>query len=206
MKLVATAGLTALSGCWSRDTSTPTPSASHTPTARGTPPSESPAVTSQTEVTETPTPAFLRGPGVDAVDEVVRSEWADRFDSFVNVAAAGGDQSGGAPIDDVLASAVDDDTLVFFPEGEYSGRSVDIPDLRNVGLVSPQGLETTLTPAAPASESGPDFLKLHRVRNLLLDGFDFDFRQAGYGGITQVHALGDFTVRNVRVRGPMPGS
>lgn len=155
---------------------------------------------------------FFEGPPEE--DETVTEEYSppdsepsnlSRFENVVDIVEAGADSSGQDPINDVLQSVVEDNTAVVFPNGRYKIDQYELEDATNVGFVAETNANPTLVPAKPAAEiEDYMFIRIERVRDFLLEGFDFDYREDGYGGSIHIIADGDFTVRNVRVRGKMP--
>lgn len=129
---------------------------------------------------------------------------ADRFETVVDVVEAGADAGGEAVIDTIVEEHADDDTLLYFPAGRYRIRKLRLTDFRNLGLVSEPGATPTVVPAAPAAEVGNEFLQFVGVTDLLVEGFAFDFRTEGYGGLIQVSSVGDFEFRDVRTVGKYP--
>lgn len=90
-----------------------------TPASSGTPPS-------QTGASSTGGIA----PGVDP------TQYAQHFRNKVNLVQEGADNTGNEPIDDVLDSAIDSDTLVYFPPGRYKiCRQHRHVGLRNLAIV-----------------------------------------------------------------------
>jgi hypothetical protein len=197
LKRAGTVALAAgLAGCGSDDdddrtpTPRPTPDRDETPTATETP--------SETE-TAPPTPTETSTP----VPEIVR-RFGDRFGSIVDLTEAGADAAGDQRIDDVLADAVADDTLLYFPSGEYKLGPVRLENCSNVGLVSLPGEDVTITPAVQAGEMNHRFMEITGASDLLIDGITLDFEGTRRGGAVHVAATDDFVVRNVRVRGKIP--
>ena len=131
-----------------------------------------------------------------------RERYGDRFESVVDATDAG-IRPGDGPIDEALTAALDDDRLVVFPGGSYGLRSVELTGYDNAGLVSAPGTRATLVPTADATAIDGLFARFLGVEDLLLSGFDLDFRARGAGGLVQVRG-GGFTVSDLRVRGRLP--
>lgn len=70
----------------------------------------------------------------------------ERFDSIVDLAAAGADRTGAEPVDDLLETYCRDDTLVVLPNGRYRLRHLSLYRQSNWGLVG-LGDDVTLVPA-----------------------------------------------------------
>jgi len=135
------------------------------------------------------------------VPEIV-AEYRHRFETVVDVVAAGADDRGTEAINDVLTEHVADDTLLYFPPGRFALDRFRVEDTRNIGFVADR--ETTIVPAAPKETIGNHFIDLRGVSDVLLDGLTFDFTERGYGGAVRVIARGDVYARNLQTRGPLP--
>jgi hypothetical protein len=111
---------------------------------------------------------------------------SSNYGSTVDIVEAGADNTGNAPIDDVLDSVVEDDTLVQFPPGTYLlEREHDFTRSNHVGLVSTGGKsETTLK-----VESGFNGATLfdfgssgsYASTNVEIRGFTYDQTASGAG-------------------------
>ncbi|WP_436926421.1 right-handed parallel beta-helix repeat-containing protein [Halosimplex amylolyticum] len=166
---------------------TPTPSETETPT--------DPAPT-ETEPS-TPTPS----PSPTPVPEIVE-RYGERYDSIVNVAQAAGDD---ASIDDVVATAINtDDTLLYFPTGEYELSGLRVRNARNVGLASLPKEDAVIRPSVPRSELSEAFFDFREVADVLLEGLTFDYSESGYGGSVRVVTHGNFIARDLRTKGKLP--
>lgn len=147
------------------------------------------------DTTESPTPTRAkrrttpeRRPGPSA--------YADRFDTVVNVARAGADRSGQEPINSVLDDHVADDTLLYFPPGEYRLARWQFGDVSNLGLLGP---EATLV---PEDDERSYWFIGDRFRRLLFEGFTIDNSAEGAAPIVLlVAAGGKSVVRDVTVSG-----
>jgi len=145
LRRVGLVGATAaLAGCPARDTDDEeTPERTPTPTDRETP--DSPSLVEQ---------------------------YADRFDTVVDVTAAGADPSGEESITPVLEDASSEDTLLHFPEGEYlMAEGWERPKIENFGLV---GTGAVIRP--PDGFDGYLFGlgKAGQATDLLVHGLQFD--------------------------------
>ena len=86
----------------------------------------------------------------------------------VNVVSAGADKTGETPIDDVLHSAVAENTRILFPPGTYRLNGFSADGLSNVSFV---GKKATLVP--PEGSTG-NLLSLSGT-NVTVEGFTFDY-------------------------------
>lgn len=127
-----------------------------------------------------------------------------RFETTVNVAEAGAATDASEPMTDVILEHAADDTQLVFPEGRYLVDPIVLSDLENFAMRAAPNADPTLIPAGPASDLGKWFVQLTNVDRLLFENFIFDFSTAGHGGMTYVLGTGEFTVRNVHVKGPVP--
>lgn len=204
LKRLAAAGLlVGTAGCQSNPTET---SDAPTQTAPTTDlPRRSPTSTQTATATRTDAPSPTETPETSAEAEL-RRRYADRFDSVVDVTDAGADPDGERPVDDALADAAANDTLVFFPDGTYKLRTFRLSDAANVGFVAAPSATPTVVPAAAAADLDGPFVQFTGVADLLIDGVDFDFRGVDRGGtpLVYVQANGDFALRDLRVRGAVP--
>lgn len=130
---------------------------------------------------------------------------ADRYGTVVNALVAGADPSGETPITEVLHRNVDDDTLLYFPDGRYAIEAETFRGLDNFGIAAAAGASPTFVPNAPKEELGEYLLTFIDVRDFAMEGLRFDFRREGYGGRVQVISSGDFTVRDIETIGKYPG-
>ncbi|SFR88829.1 hypothetical protein SAMN05216559_0540 [Halomicrobium zhouii] len=135
-----------------------------------------------------------RGGLVGAAAAADPSQYADRFETVVDVVDAGADNSGQEPVSSVLQEHLDDDTLLAFPPGRYyMDEQVRFTDFDNVGLV---GDDATLVPANFHDFDGPQY-RLFRLgthyspgTDLLVVGFTVD-QTAPDTGIRVVDAVVD---------------
>lgn len=147
--------------------------------------------------TETETsPGTGRGTPGGPSDE--RSEYG----TVIDVVDAGADPSGGEPIDGVFPDEPLDDTLLFFPEGEYlMGTPWQLREFEHFGVL---GDGAVIRPPDGFSDYLFAFGGSDRAVDLLFKGIDFDIT-APETGIRPVHAtvqdglrVADLTVRGVQ--------
>lgn len=126
-------------------------------------------------------------------------DYAERFDSIVDITAAGADPSGSRAVDDVIQSVAADDTLIVFPDGQYRIDELSMPAPDNFGFFAPSEADSSIVP----TEGKPniEWLLLSDATDFLYDGIDFDFRETGPVGGTVFSGPGDIVFRNLRVRG-----
>jgi len=141
----------------------------------------------------TPSPTLPTDrPGRTATRDVP-TDFAPEFDATVDVTDYGADPTGGSPIDDALARAIEPGTLVRFPAGTYQlGRTIELTDDR-VGLVG-EGARLVL----PEGHSGR-FLFARGAAGVLFRGFTVDMR-GDRTGHAQLDSSG-FHVEDVRYLG-----
>jgi len=152
------------------------------------------------EPTGTPHIETNRDPATGSERTGIPDRLASSYGTVVNIVEAGADHAGREPIDDVLASAIGADTLVYFPQGEYyletKFKFTRVSDLGLVGdralLRPPDGFSGTLF--VLGSDDGDAGLRF--------EGIDFDFT-AEETGARPLHAAvdDDLLVRNVAVLG-----
>lgn len=126
----------------------------------------------------------------------------DHYGQIVNVAAAGADPEGRAPINAIVGERVDDDTLLYFPPGTYLvDGTVSLLEFEKLGIlgdgatiVPPDGYENTLF----------DIGRSGRAHDVFVDGLTFDLTASDTGGrIMSVLADGPIDIRNVTVVGTL---
>lgn len=117
------------------------------------------------------------------------------YDSVVNVVEAGADAGGTEPIDDVLEAHAADDTLLYFPEGEYRIGQFHFSDLTTFGMC---GKDATLLP-----EDGEDgtWLWGYDLENCQIEGFTIDNSAPNTGPRVQFFADDGLVVRDVYKHG-----
>ncbi|WP_336003502.1 right-handed parallel beta-helix repeat-containing protein [Halorientalis halophila] len=141
-----------------------------------------------------------REPATGAAGRDVPGRLASEYDRAVNVVAAGADNTGSEPVESVLESELGDDTLLYFPRGEYRfDGNLETDSVSNLGFVGdralfrpPQGFAATLL------SFGTD----GAVRDLRFEGIDFDVT-AERTGARPLHCAVDdgLLVRDVGVTG-----
>lgn len=190
----ATVAAAALAGCneWSsRTTTRETTPPTTTRTTEATPTTET------TRTDGTPTETTTGEPTIDATTQTTAEPVdRDRFETVVNVADAGADQSGEEPINAVLADHLGHDTLLYFPSGRYRLEPWRVLDYRNLGIV---GEDATFVP--PSRERGY-WLMFGDLRDFLFAGFTLDCRETGVAPVNYVGVGGGTNVvRDVALRG-----
>lgn len=130
----------------------------------------------------------------------------DEYQSVVNVVEAGADNTGNEPITPVLESERSDNTLFYFPPGEYLMDSqFRFTGFEKFGVV---GEDATLVPANYYDYDGPQF-RLFRLgtdsspgRDVRFEGFDVD-QTAPDTGIRVIDTVAshDLVVRDIFVKG-----
>jgi len=193
--LLCSVGVGVLSGCPGFGDSTETPRATETETTEADQETQTDrgTVIDTDESRAKQVPASALPEGVPAVP--------DGFDDVINVVDAGADPTGEEPIDQMLGDHLGGGTLLVFPQGRYKISKLRLSDLENTGMVAASGTEPVLVPGEPASVQGPRWIWLSEVNGFLFDGLDFDFRDPDSSGRLMITGLGDFAVRNIRVRG-----
>ena len=157
LALLGTASVAGLAGCPSGPEEGPGP----------TPPEET--------ATPTPTPTESPTPTETETARDDRPDIADRYEDYVDISEMNVDQEGGEPIDDALRRAVDDDTLVVFPSGDYLVQDFSFSGLDNVGFLAPDRARIL-----PPDDIGEDYwLVFERMSNLHFEGFTLDNRSSG---------------------------
>ncbi|AQL44932.1 hypothetical protein BV210_19095 (plasmid) [Halorientalis sp. IM1011] len=151
-----------------------------------------PGETPPTDVTRDPE----RGPGTgDAPDRL-----AADYDRVVDVVEAGADNSGSKPVDSVIRSEIDDDTLLYFPRGEYQfAEPVERGSVSNLGLVGDRAL---FRPPEGFAEALLVFGGDGTATDLRFEGIDFDVTADRTGARPLYCAVDDgLLVRDVTVHG-----
>lgn len=133
------------------------------------------------------------------------------YSETVDIVEAGADNTGGAPINDVLEDVADDDTLVKFPPGSYLlDREFDMDNARHVGFVGTHGsTETTfLIKDSFADENVFDFGSSTSVAvdGLFFKGFTVDLTTEGAGaGVLWAYCRDGCHIEDVVVTGAIQG-
>ena len=128
----------------------------------------------------------------------------DRFETVVNVAEAGGATDGSASVTDLIQKHAGDHTSLIFPDGRYAIDPVVLSGVENFAMQAAPNADPVFVPAGPLSELGKWLFQFTSVDRLVFEGFTFDFRTKGHGGMTYVLGTGDFVFSDVTVEGPMP--
>ena len=130
----------------------------------------------------------------------------DAFGNVVNVARAGANRRGKRSINPVLEDLRADDTLLYFPPGEYyMDRQFRFTDFENFGLY---GDDATLVPATYHDNADGNH-KLFRLgthyapgKRAVVENFTVDFRAPDTGvRAFEVAASDELVVRDVDIRG-----
>lgn len=198
--LAAAAGSAVVAGCSSdgaSDTTTDRPTTTTTDT-------ETRARTQTETATTTTTTATTTTTTTTTTTVSVPSEYAGQFETVVDVTDAGADPGGETPVDDVLSRVAADNTLLLFPPGTYRVDTLELSGYRALGLVAETTHQASIVPNQPGKAINNLFLRFLSMEDFLFDGIDLDFREDRHGGATQVYGRGDFTVRDIRLRGEIP--
>lgn len=180
LRLVGSASLVGLAGCSSSDGGDPTTDRT---------PSETQEPVSRTERTTSQRTSERTTESTAGVDE-------DRFESVVDVSDAGADTSGDTPINPILEENVGDDTLLYFPPGEYRLAEWSLTGYRNLGIVGDDAI------LHPPEEEQDYWLTWGNLEDLLFEGFTIDSRPQGVAPVNHLAVTGGSNVvRNVTVRG-----
>lgn len=126
-----------------------------------------------------------------------RTPHDDRFARVVDVAAESGDTTGSEPVNDVIESNLDDDTLFYFPEGTYHIKGMlVVQDYENVGFY---GEDAVLR---PSQGQWGNWVFVDDVSRFLLEGVTISNEAPQTGVRTKVHVTGgENVVRDVDVVG-----
>ncbi|WP_231186322.1 hypothetical protein [Haladaptatus sp. DYF46] len=101
--------------------------------------------------------------------ESVVGPYRDRFERVVDVSELNVDDTGTETVDSAVNRSIRDGTLCYFPPGTYRLSNLDLSGRSNCGFV---GNDATLL--VPPEEQG-NWIYGEPVRNLLFDGFTFDY-------------------------------
>lgn len=150
---------------------------------------------------ETPPPTDWSPTPQSTPDESseLAGEYADRFETIVDVVDAGADPGGDRPINDVVRENAEEDTLLVFPGGTYAFEPDVLSLPANFGLVAAKGANPALLPMnlSPASE----WFEFTDADRFVLDGIDFEYRPLDAMGGTVIRGPGPITIRNLYVHG-----
>ena len=142
----------------------------------------------------------VREPANRDVESAVPRELREQYGTVTNVVEEGADHTGRDPVNDVVRSTVGDDTLLYFPKGEYhlSGE-LRVGEFSSLALVGDRALFRP-----PDGFTGLLFVlgDTSGASGLHFEGLDFDFTAASTGG-RPLHAVVEdgLLVRDVTVRG-----
>ncbi len=126
----------------------------------------------------------------------VLAPYRNRFETVVDLGRTDADSTGVEPVDSVVTRAMHDDTLLYFPPGTYRLSNLDLSGYSNCGLV---GNRATLQ--VPPSEQG-NWMYGESVRNLLFDGFTFDYTAPTAAPVVAFSVAGRKNVlRNLQFKG-----
>ena len=117
------------------------------------------------------------------------------YDHVVNVVEAGGDPEGTTPVDPIVEAHIEDNTLVYFPEGEYRVENLHFEDVHDFGLC---GRNATLVPLD--GETG-NWITTVGVTNFQFDGFHLDHTAEDTGPSLFFRADDGLLVRDVHKEG-----
>jgi hypothetical protein len=127
-----------------------------------------------------------------------------QFDRILHVVDdLGADPTGEEPIDPILEDDLTDNTLLVFPDGDFTSGSVTLEGA-DIGLVAEPGADPAIVPGAPKSEMGETMWHYDGDGGFLLQGLRYDYTQEGYGNRINVVPSGDFTICDVRFDGKWP--
>lgn len=124
-----------------------------------------------------------------------------KYDNIIDMGKAGADPSGSRSIVPHLYENAQDDTLLRFPPGRYlMDEPFALRSFSNFGIV---GDETTIVPEDGDTNvlfhfGGPS----HDADGFLMESMEFDFRAPDTGPRPLSVQVGNFTVRDVSVKGP----
>ncbi|WP_440992018.1 hypothetical protein [Haloarchaeobius baliensis] len=125
-----------------------------------------------------------------------------QYETEVNIVDAGADPTGSEPIDDVLAEYNQDDTAIYFPDGEYLIDELILYGRSNFAMVGDG--DATLVPGPDHSTDvwigGAD------VENLVFEGFTLDHTGDDVHPTVGFTAIDDLVVRDVTKVGYHDGS
>ncbi|WP_266078736.1 right-handed parallel beta-helix repeat-containing protein [Haladaptatus caseinilyticus] len=134
--------------------------------------------------------------------ESVIRPYRNRFEEIIDIGEL--DRDSAESVDTVVNRSIRDGTLLYFPPGTYRLSNLDLSHYSNCGLV---GNESTLV--VPAGEQG-NWIYGEPVRDLVLDGFTFDYREPTAAPVVAFSVAGGNNVlRNLTFkgsRGPYPRS
>ncbi|WP_424019982.1 hypothetical protein ACOZ4N_20340 (plasmid) [Halorientalis pallida] len=147
-----------------------------------------------------PPAEVTRDPATGPAAGGVPARLVAEYDRTVNVVEAGADNTGSKPVDDVLRSEIDDDTLLYFPRGEYQfAEPVERPSVSTLGLVGDRAL---FRPPEGFAQALLVFGVGGTATDLRVQGIDFDVTADRTGARPLYCAVDDgLLVRDVTVQG-----
>ncbi len=101
--------------------------------------------------------------------ESVVGPYRDRFEEVIDVGESNVDDTGTETVDSAVNESIRDGALLYFPPGTYRLSNLDLSGRSNCGFV---GNDATLL--VPPEEQG-NWIYGEPVRNVLFDGFTFDY-------------------------------
>ncbi|WP_245800121.1 hypothetical protein [Haladaptatus litoreus] len=137
------------------------------------------------------------------------SDYEDQYENVVDVTEVGADNAGNESIIPILEDNADDNTLLYFPEGEYYIDSqFRFTGFENFGMV---GNNATLVPANYSNfdGGGDNNYRLFRLgvenqpgNNLLIEDFTVDQTEENTGiRVVEAEVTDGLTIRNIEVKG-----
>lgn len=151
--------------------------------------------------TPTPSESTVGTPDGTSTSQIERRS---RYNTVVDITDEGGDATGEEPITSTLEDVVADDTLVVFPSGTYRIGRLTFSEYENFGFRAASSEPVRLVPSGPSGRLGTTLLKFVDIGQFEFQGFTFDFREPGYGGMFYLLSHDDFLIRDVTVNGQYP--
>ncbi|WP_223302066.1 hypothetical protein [Haladaptatus sp. R4] len=138
-----------------------------------------------------------------------QSDYSDQYGNVIDVTEAGADNDGNESITPVLEDNADDDTLLYFPEGEYYMDSqFRFTGFTNFGMV---GQNATLIPANynDFDGGGDNNYRLFRLgvvdqpgKDLRVENFTVDQTEDNTGiRVIEAEVTDGLTIRDIEVKG-----
>lgn len=151
--------------------------------------------------------SYLRALGVASITPAVATGVTaagagdGEYDQVVDIVAAGADNTGTEPIDDVFAAVAEDDTLVTFPAGTYVANNLGLYRRRNFAMVG-EG-DATLVPGD--DYDAERWIAGAETENLRIENFTFDHTAPGVAPEVDISAYDGLVIRNIYKKGFQPG-
>lgn len=120
---------------------------------------------------------------------------AEEYETVVDIAEAGADNSGGEPIDAVFDEHANDNTLIEFPPGRYRANHLGLYGLSHFGMV---GNDATLFPGNNYDKDWITGMAGHDVR---IENFTIDTTENGVAPQIDVNADDGLVVRDIYKKG-----